>query len=73
MAYYVSSFRKGYIAREANQYQLVVDGEVVGTYDSVEELAKANKDGEQAGEAEPAEEEAKAPAVAKKPSNKKSK
>lgn len=48
MAVYIQSYQDGYIAREGNKYQYVVEEKVVATYNSVEELAAAQRnDGKQ--------------------------
>lgn len=44
MGTFLQSYGRGYIAREGDQYQYVENEKVVGTYDSVDELVKANSD-----------------------------
>lgn len=50
MAYYLQSYGKGYIQRDGDKYELLENGEVVGTYKSIATLVQHNpvSDGKQA-------------------------
>ena len=40
MSYYIQSYGKGYIQRNGDKYELVEDGKLVGSYQSIETLVK---------------------------------
>lgn len=76
MSYFIQSYGKGYIQRNGDKYELVVNGEVAGSYKSIDSLVKYNPTSsgkqvstvDQAAETESVTEDA--PAVETKKSNK---
>jgi hypothetical protein len=42
MSYYIQSYGKGFIQRNGDKYELNIDGEVVGSYDSIQHLVDAH-------------------------------
>lgn len=42
MSYYLQGYGDGFIARDGDKYEYNVNGEVAGTYDSIDKLVEAN-------------------------------
>ncbi|MCD5341522.1 hypothetical protein LR392_04670 [Arthrobacter sp. AK04] len=66
MSYYIQSYGKGYIQRNGDKYELVVNGEVVESYKSIDTLVQYNPVGAESDAGSEATTDSKSKSKAKK-------